>query len=337
MSPLLKKVQFVVIGGGTGTYSVLSGLKNYTQNISAIVSMADSGGSAKRERDEWGLLPSSDVRKSLIALADVSKQNILLLRRLFQYRYNRGIGVDGMTFGNLFLVTLTDLLGSQTKAIKKAGEILRIRGRVLPVTLDKVDLVATYENDSTIVGEHFIDEPRHDGKLSIVELTTKPVANVNPEVKKAILESDAIIIGPGGFYTTIIANLVVKGVAEAITKSKAVKIFILNLMTEYGQTYRFTASKFISELGKYLPKENLDYVFINNAPISTKILKYYRKFHAESVINDFPKKVPFKVIGSDLLSSKIFKKEKGDQLMRSLIRHDSEKVASLCMRVLGLI
>lgn len=334
---MLKDIKFVVIGGGTGTYSVLSGLKKYTKNITAIVSMVDSGGSAKKERDEWGLLPSSDVRKSLIALADVSTRNALILRKLFQYRYDQGIGVAGMTFGNLFLVALANLLGSQAKAIEKAGQILRISGKVLPVTLDKVDLVATYEDETVVVGEHFIDEPRHDGKLTIKRLTTKPTATVSPEVEEAILESDAIIIGPGGFYTTTIANLVIGGVSEAISKSPARKIFILNLMTEYGQTYGFTAKKFISELDKYLPIKNFNFVLINTSPIPAKILKYYRKFQAEPVVNDFPQMMPFKVIGSDLLSTKIFKKEKGDPLRRSLIRHDHEKIASLCMKVLDLV
>src|SRR3989338_9643669 len=134
-----KDEKIVVIGGGTGTYSVLSGIKKYTSNIAAIVTMADSGGSARKERDEWGLLPSSDIRKSLIALADVTTDDSLLLRRLFHYRYSEGVGLSGMSFGNLFLIALSRILKSQSKAIDKAGELLRIIGRVLPVTLDKVD------------------------------------------------------------------------------------------------------------------------------------------------------------------------------------------------------
>src|SRR4030042_3868733 len=137
----VKKCKILVIGGGTGTYSVLSGLKEINENITAIVTMADSGGSARKERDEWGMLPSSDIRKSLIALTDISKEDTLVLRKLFEYRYSEGKGVKGMTFGNLFLVALTKILQSQTKAIKTAGELLNIKGKVLPVTLDKVDLV----------------------------------------------------------------------------------------------------------------------------------------------------------------------------------------------------
>lgn len=333
----MKDKKIVVIGGGTGTYSVLSGLKNYTRQITAIVSMTDSGGSAKKERDEWGLLPSSDIRKSLLALADVSSQDSLLLRQLFQYRFSQGEGFVGMTFGNLFLVTLAKILGSQSKAIAKASKLLRISGKVLPVTLDKIDLVAVYEDGSKVVGEHFIDQPKHDGKIAIKKLTTQPRATLNPQVEKAILESDLIIIGPGGFYTTIIANLVVDGMKEAIIKSKAKKIYIQNLMTEIGQTYHFTASRFLEVLNDYLPVNLLDYVLINNAPIPPNILSRYKKFDAEPILVDFPKQSRFKVIAADILSPQLVVKEKGDELFRSLVRHDPEKVASECIRVLDLV
>ncbi|MCJ7740399.1 YvcK family protein [Candidatus Microgenomates bacterium] len=331
---MFKDKKIVVIGGGTGTYSILTGLKKYTNNITAIVTMADSGGSAKIERDEWGLLPSSDIRKSLIALADVSTENSLLLRQLFRYRYAQGKGISGMTFGILFLITLTKILNSQTEAIKKAGEILNIRGKVLPVSIDKVHLVAEYEDGTKVTGEHFIDEPKHNGMIKIKRLRTIPQAKITPETKTAISESDAIIIGPGGFYTTILANLVVSGVGQAIKESGAKKIFILNLMTEYGQTYGFTASKFLEEMDKYLPLKLLDYVFINNTAIPEKILNRYTKYHAEPIKNDLTGKYPFKVIAADLLSKKAVAKEKGDTLPRSLIRHSSEKLARLCKKIL---
>jgi len=334
---MLTDKRITVIGGGTGTYSVLMGLKKYTKNITAVVSMADSGGSAKKERDEWGLLPSSDIRKSLIALADVSTEDSLLLRQLFQYRYSAGIGVSGMTFGNLFLVALTKLLQSQAKAIEKAGELLRIKGKVLPVTLNKVDLVATYEDGTSVVGEHFIDEPKHNGKVKIVKLATQTQAFVNPEVADTIEKSDIIIIGPGGFYTTILANLVIDGVSQAIIKSKATKIFILNLMTEYGQTYGFNASKFIQVLDDYLPLSALNYVIINNATIPQNILDKYRKLNASPVLNDLPKKKNFKIIEADLLSKKLVKKEKGDTLNRSFVRHSPDKIARICMKLLNSV
>lgn len=329
---------FVVIGGGTGTFSVLTGLKKYTDNITAVVSMADSGGSARKERDEWGLLPSSDIRKSLIALADVSRVDSLLLRQLFQYRYSQGKGIKGMSFGNLFLVALTKLLGSQTQAIEKASEILRIKGKVLPVSLDRVDLAAEYEDGTIVVGEHFIDEPKHDTALYIKRLYTKPKVTANPQVIEAIREADVIIIGPGGFYTTIIANLVVDGITDVLTESHAEKIFILNLMTEIGQTGGFTAQKYISVLNQYLPQNILDFVIINSAPIPPFILNRYKRVDTEPVLNDLHKTHnSFKIFATNLLSRKLVVKEKGDTLQRSFVRHDSEKLVKACMKVLNLL
>lgn len=327
----------VVLGGGTGTFSVLQGLKEYTDRITAIVNMVDSGGSAKKERDEWGLLPSSDIRKSLLALADVSKQDSLLLRNLFQYRYDQGVGVSGMTFGNLFLVALTKLMGSQEKAIEKAGKLLQIKGTVLPVTLQTADLVAEYEDGTRVIGEHFIDEPKHNGAVKIKKIETKPNVSITQNARKAIEDADVILIGPGGFYTTILATLVVDGVVEALKKSKAKKVFILNLMTEFGQTYQFTAADFMRKLDGYVPLSLLDYVVINNTPIPPSILKRYKKFHALPVVNDLNQSFPFQVVAVDVLSSTFIPKQKGDTLNRSLVRHDPQKIANICKNLLHLL
>jgi len=329
--------KFVVIGGGTGSFSVLSGLKKYTSQITAIVTMADSGGSAKMERDEFGLLPSSDIRKSLIALADVSSADSLLLRKLFEYRYSHGTGLGGVTFGNLFLVALTKLMGSQEQAIEKAGELLRINGRVLPVSLDRIHLVATYQDGSEVVGEHDIDNPRHSGKVPITKLTTRPIAKVSQKAKEAIREADVIIVGPGGFYTTTLATLVVDGVTEAIVVSKAKKIFIMNLMTEWGQTYGFTAQKHLLELNKYLPLKNLGFVLINNAPIPSGVLARYKMFHAMPITNDLITSAGYTIVALDLLSRQPVLNQKGDTLKRSLIRHSPSKLARACLKVLNLI
>jgi uncharacterized cofD-like protein len=337
MKNYLINKKFTVIGGGTGTFSVLSGLKKHTDQISAIVTMADSGGSAKKERDEWGLLPSSDVRKSLLALSSGTTDDLLLLRRLFHYRYSEGKGVAGMTFGNLFLVALTKLLHSQKKAISKAGDLLKIRGKVIPVTFDHGDLIAEYQDGSVVKGEHYIDNPKHNGRLSIKKLKIFPKVHITKEAYEAILNADCLIIGPGGFYTTIVANLVVEGVVTAIQKSQAKKIFVVNLMTEYGQTYNFTAYRFLQELNNYLSVNLLDYILINNSPIPGKVLSRYRKFKAVPVFNDLPAKSSFKVIAADLLSTKIVKKEKGDILNRSLIRHDPDKISNQCLKIMNLI
>jgi uncharacterized cofD-like protein len=234
-------------------------------------------------------------------------------------------------------VTLTKLLDSQEKAIEKAGDLLRIKGKVLPVTLNKVDLVAAYTDGTKVVGEHFIDQPKHNGTIKISNLTTVPKASITKKTKEAIENADLIIIGPGGFYTTILATLVVNGVRQAIEKSRAKKMFILNLMTEYGQTYQFNASDFLGELNNYLSVSCLDFVIINKTPIPAKILDRYKKFHAQPVQNDLLKTNKYKIISADVLSSLEVEKQKGDTLVRSLVRHDPEKIAHICKDILHLI
>jgi len=334
VSKIDSTTKIVCIGGGTGTYTVLSGLKKYTDQLSAIVSMADTGGSARKERDEFGLLPSSDIRKSLVALADTSSEKENLLRELFQFRFDQGVGLSGMAFGNLFLVALTKLLGSQVEAIKKAGQILRIKGRVIPVTLDKIDLVAIYENGLKVVGEHFIDEPEHDGMLKVKKLTTIPKALAHDEAVLAIKEADLIILGPGSFYTTLIANLVVKGIPEAICQSKGKKIFILNLMTEPGQTAGFTAMDHIRELQKYILKRCLNYVLVNTSSLPRRILEKYTKTGAHSVIDDVREGNYFKVVRGEFFSPREVKRGRGDNLKRSFIRHDGNKLARAIVNLL---
>ncbi len=296
--------------------------------------MADTGGSAATERDQFGLLPSSDIRKSLVGLAEAGSEEKNILRDLFQYRYSGNNGVSGMTFGNLFLVALSKILGSQIKAIEKAGEILRIRGRVLPVTLQKVDLQATFSNGSVVTGEHAIDEPKHNGTLQIIDFKTNPKAQVYQPVADAISAADMIVLGPGGLYTTVIANLVIDGVAAAIAKSKAKVVYIMNLMTEYGQTYNMKASDHVAEIEKYIGR-CLDYVLINNAPPPVAIIKKYQAHHAIPVVNDLKTiEHGYKEVARDLLYPYEVKKAKSDRLKRSLIRHDPEKIAQALINLL---
>jgi len=331
---ITKKI--VVIGGGTGTFTVLSGLKRFRNvELTAIVSMADSGGCNRILRDDFGLLPTSDIRQCLVALVNVNGDGDLW-RKLFSYRFDKGVGISGMTFGNLFMAALSDILGSQTEAIKKTGEILKIKGKILPVSLDDVQLLATYENDSQIVGEHFIDEPKkeHNGKLHIKNLKTVPKGKVNSEAVLEIKRADFIILGPGDLYTSILANLVISGLSEAIVNSKAKLLYIVNLMTKYGQTYKMTASDHAKEIEKYLggKKERIDYVIINSGKIKEEILKKYQKENADAVYDDL-EKTHYKVIKTDLLSSLLHQKISGDILKRSLIRHDIDKLAKAILSI----
>lgn len=327
-----KRKNIVVIGGGTGSFVVLSGLKKYPVNLSAIVSMTDSGGSNRVIRDEFGLLPTSDIRQCFVALAEGSKESERLLRDIFIYRFNKGTGIRGMTFGNLFMAALTDILGSQIKAIKKTSQILKINGRVMPVTLTDSNLVAIYENGEKVVGEHFIDEPRHNGRLKIKKVFLQPPARAYPESVRAILGADLIVIGPGDLYTSLITNLLVTGIVEALRKTRAKIVYVLNLMSKYGQTFGFTARDHILALEKYLGKECLNFVLINSEPIPKAALKKYKKEHGLPIVDDL-KDDYFKVIRSDFLSKKETKRVSGDTLKRSPIRHEPNKLAKIILKL----
>jgi len=322
----LKKI--VCLGGGTGTFTVLSGLKKYPISLTAIVAMTDSGGSNRVIRDELGLLPTSDLRQCFVALAEDKNSSEQVLRELFIYRFNKGKGLKGMTFGNLFMAALADIFNSQTEAIEKTSQILKIKGRVLPVTLTSSDLIAVYENGKKIIGEHFIDEPKHRGSLRIKKIYLKPQAKAYPETVKAILGADLVVIGPGDFYTSLIANLLVEGIVGALKKTRAKIVYVLNLMTRYGQTYGLGAKDHVKILEKYLGGKRLDFVLVNSKPIPEQSLKKYKKEREFAVFDDLRDDY-FKVIRTDLLSKKETKKVAGDTLRRSLVRHDSNKLAKV--------
>lgn len=324
--------RIVVIGGGTGIHNLLIGLKKYTQNITAIVSAMDSGGSSGLLRDQFGHLPPGDVRQSLVALSP-DRVAFLNLRKLFNYRFNRGAGLEGHTFGNLFLTALTEIEGSEEKAIEAAGKILGIKGHVVPVTLQQSHLTAKYSDGTVITGEHEIDEPKHDGKMKIVDFYLTPKVNANPKAVLAIKNADLIIIGPGDLYTSLIANLVVDGITDAIVQSKAKKVYVVNLMTKFGQTYSFKAKEHVAEVEKYLGNNVLNYVLVNNAPLPKDLVDLYREENDYPVEDDL-KEGSFKPIRVDLLSPLAYEKSASDALKRSLIRHDSEKLASEVMKLI---
>ncbi len=324
------KPKVVVIGGGTGTFVTLSGLKKYPLNLSVIVSMMDDGGSNRVLRDEFGLLPTSDLRQCMVALA--SDETNETLRKLFTYRYSSGTGITGMTFGNLFMAALTEIYGgNQEKAIKETCKILNVKGQIIPVTYDKTNLIAKYDNGKEILGEHNIDESTPEqGQHKLVKIYIIPKVKTNPQAKRAVKEADLIVFSPGDLYTSVLCNLVVDDFAKAIIKSPAKKLFIINLMTKFGQTNNFKASNFVNEIEKYLGKDTIDYFLINDSPEYPKeILKKYRQEHSILVKNDLEsvKNRKFKVIKKDLISSQIYRKHKNDKLIRSLIRHDSDKLA----------
>ena len=321
------KKKILVIGGGTGTFAVLSGLKKYPVDLTAVVTMMDSGGSSGRLRDEFGQLPAGDVRQALVALSEDTS----VMRSLFNYRYNKGEGLEGHSFGNLFLTTLAEVLGGMDKALEEASRVLKIKGKVLPVTLSSANLAAEYENGLVVEGEGNIDEPKHDGSLKIKKLSLKPEVEPYEKTLKAISEADLIVIGPGDLYTSLIPNLVVSQVAETICGSKAKKAYILNLMTKYGQTNGFTASKFVAEMEKYLG-DCLDYILINNKSFPSEIIDRYKSEKDSPVVDDL-KDDGYRIIRNDFLESDPIEKTSGDHLKRSLIRHDPEKLAKVLINI----
>ncbi|PWU23959.1 YvcK family protein [Candidatus Cerribacteria bacterium 'Amazon FNV 2010 28 9'] len=326
-----KKSSIVVIGGGTGTYTLLSGLRDMDANVTALMTMVDDGGSNRILRDEFGLLPTSGVRLAMVAL---SAQHSLL-RELFLYRFHKGTGISGMTFGNLFLAAVTDIVGTQKEAIEKTCQLLSVRGTILPISYDDVRLVATYENGHQVIGEHMIDEPHHDGTLRITNMTTIPKARISKEARAAIFEADLIVLGPGDFYTNTVANLVVEGVADAINGSKAKVVFVSNLMTKYGEAYNYTLCDYITDLSAYMSIERLDAVLVNtDTDYSVDAMEKYKSENSIPVVDDTDSCIHshIQIVRLPLSSHEIVDPQKGDLVKRSMIRHDSQKLAKAIMR-----
>lgn len=324
-----KRPKIVVIGGGTGSFVALLGLKRYPVDLTAIVTMMDSGGSSGRLRDELGVLPPGDIRQCLVALAKSSR----LLREMFNYRFEEG-GLAGHTFGNIFLSTLAKTTGSMKKAIEEVGKILRIAGRVVPVTFEKGDLCVELVDGEVIEGETHIDVIEKKGKRAKIKRAfLKPAISANPDAIQAIKDADVILIGPGDLYTSIIPNLLVGGVASAIKRSKARKIFTLNLMTKYGQTTKYSASEHLVDLEKYLGRDVIDIILINTKKPKKEALEWYSDYDEQPVKNDLKEKKGVLVVAENLIKDVMITKTSSDSLKRSIIRHDPEKLAREVMKL----
>lgn len=324
---IAKKI--VVIGGGTGSFVLLAGLKKYQHDLTAIVTVSDSGGSTGRLRSEFGFLPVGDIRQCLAALASENKHDYI--RRLLLYRFDKGLGLSGHNLGNLILTALTDMSGSEPKAIEIASRIFRLQGKVIPVSLNKVDLVATYSDGIKIIGEHNIDEPKIEHDRKIIKLSTLKPAYIYSQAKEAIEKADLIVLPPGDIYTSLLPNFIVKGVKKAMQKTRAKLAYIINLMTRYSQTNGFSASDHVAVVEKYIGRK-IDVILINKTPISLKVKNLYFKEKGFIVKDDLDDDK--RTIKGDFLKNTLVKKPKGDKLMRSLVRHDSEKVAKALVKLL---
>ena len=324
-----KKPKIVVIGGGTGSFVVLSGLKRYQVELTAVVTVADSGGSTGRLRTEFGFLPVGDIRQCLAALAKENKHQYI--HQLLLYRFSKGTGLKGHNLGNLILTALTDMVGSEPKAIEIASRIFRLKGDVFPVSLSKVDLIAEYDDRSRIVGEHEIDEPKHQGGKRIVKLGFTKPAHLYPKVRQALLEADLIVFCPGDLYTSLLPNLIVNGMKNTLVRAKAPLVYITNLMTRYSQTDNYSAADHVGVVEKYAGRR-LDKILINNRPIPKKILGIYKKEKGSPVRDDLGNDP--RVLRKDVLNKQLVVKKKGDAVERSLIRHDSQKLAKELVKLI---
>ncbi len=308
--------RIVVIGGGTGTFTVLRGLRNYPHHITAIVTMFDSGGSSGVLRDEHGVLPPGDVRRCLVALSGGEREETL--RKLFNYRFSTGGSLKGHSFGNILLTALTELFGSEDVAINEAASILNINGTVLPVSLEKSHLSVKLEDGSVVKRETNIDIPKHDGSLRIEEVYLEPTVKAFPEALRAIEEADVVVLGPGDLYTSVIPNLLAKGVPEALQKGKAKKVCILNLFTKWGETHGYNASQFAKELLRYSYLKQFDHIVCNKENMPERILKKYaaeKKFPIE--VDEHITTYAKEVIRKDLFRADYF------------LRHDSDAIAQI--------
>lgn len=313
--------KIVTIGGGTGSFALLRGLKEHPYDITSIVTMFDSGGSSGVLRDEHGVLPPGDVRRCLIALSDGEQEETL--RKLFNFRFKNGGSLKGHSFGNILLTALKDILGSDEEAIKEAAALLKIRGRVLPVSLTHAHVCVELEDGTLVEGESEIDIPKHDGGLRIKKAFLKPPAPSHTEVFDALTNADAIIFGPGDLYTSIIPNLLVGGVAKTIQESRAKKIFVLNLFTKWGETNGFKASDFARELLRYTGIPMFDHIIYNEAPIPEEALVTYSEERKYPVPVDTDiQKYARACVSGDLC------------FRQNMVRHDSRKLAEIVSQVL---
>ena len=295
--------KIVVIGGGTGLSVLLRGLKNHTDNITAIVTVADDGGSSGRLRQEMDVLPPGDFRNCIVALSDAEKT----VTDLFQYRFSKGQGLEGHSFGNLFIVAMMEVTGSFDAALTEAGKGLAVRGTLVPATMENIRLMAKLADGTTISGESQISKP----SVPIHNVYIEPEQpKVHPEAKAAILDADVVILGPGSLYTSVLPNLMVPGIKDAINKSKAMKIYICNVATQVGETDGYNVADHIIALQNHTYDEIVDFALVNSTNIDL-----HDRYAGEPVIDD----------GTSLRHAKIIKAEIAD--LKHPVRHTSEGLA----------
>ncbi|MEK7549862.1 MAG: gluconeogenesis factor YvcK family protein [Patescibacteria group bacterium] len=329
----MKKV--VTIGGGTGSFMLLSGLRKYPIELSAIVSMADDGGSTGVLRDELGVLPPGDVRQCLVALSESSD----ILRDLMNYRFANG-GLSGHSFGNLFLSALEKITGSFSEGVLEASKILNVKGEVIPVTATDTSLKVKLADGTVLSGEHEINTSKLIGKIGIKRAFLAPQAKANKKAIEKILSADLIVIGPGNHYCSILPNLLVEGIPEAILKSKAKVVYNCNLSNKRGHTDGFSLDDYVDEINGFLGGDRIDFVTFNTKKASEALVKRYKQKDGGLVTFEEEDRARrgYRVIRADLLSRIKTKHDPSDKISaeRSFIRHDGERLAKVLIMLLEL-
>ncbi len=325
-----KGPKIVVIGGGTGSFTLLSELKYYARDITALVNMADDGGSTGLLRDEYGVLPPGDIRQCLVALSNSPKA-----RDLFNYRFEEGI-LKGHAFGNLFLTALEKMSGNFADGVELASEVLRITGSVEPITHTNIELCMKTNDGKVLKGEYKIGHAKFKGGKP--KFWLEPSAVLSEKAKVSIIDADMIVIAPGNLYGSLAPALIVPGVYDALKSSKAKKVYVCNLVTKPGQTDKYKVHDFASEIERLAGGEFLDYVIYNTSKPSHELLKKYANDgeYAVDIDSKRLKKAHYVAKGRDVISDVItFKRQNSDPIAsaRTLIRHDPTKVTKAIMQV----
>ena len=311
-----KSIKIVGIGGGTGLSTLLEGLKHKTDNLTAIVTVTDDGGSSGRLRKDLNILPPGDIRNCIVSLAESNS----LISELFQYRFRGKSDLSGHSFGNLYIAAMTEITGSFTRGILETSRVLAIKGKVLPSTLKNVVLGAKFSDGKKILGQtKIVAYAKPIDKIFLVP--ENPLAHEG--VLQALVDADIIILGPGSLFSSIIPNLLVKGVASSTIKSNAKKIYVCNIMTQPGETDDFTVCDHLQTVKKYLG-DDIDYLIINNGKISESLIKKHKAQKSFKVIDD-SKKISgkTKIIKADVISSN-----------KEFARHDPEKISEVIFKTL---
>jgi uncharacterized cofD-like protein len=323
---LEKGYRAVAIGGGTGLSTLLQGLKEYTSNITAIVTVADEGGSSGKLRREFDVLPPGDIRNCLVALADTEP----LMSELFQYRFDENSAFSGHSFGNIFILAMSKVTKDFEEAVKQSSKILAIRGLVVPSTLNKVRLLAELEDGTTTVGESHITERKN---LSPIKRLSLQPAYCEPTKSslEAIGNADAIILGPGSLYTSILPNLLIDSISQAIDNSPAIRIYVCNVMTQPGETDTYKASDHLKAIYKNTKLKKIDYCVVNNANIPQELKERYARQRAYPVIGDIGS---IRELGATAIEDNLITVKKIAD--KEYIRHNPRRLAKIILDIISI-